>query len=200
MTYVLGLFFFREISCLTPYYESVLSLNFHQEHLGSCSASIYSIAFIAHKIAPPRLKSSSEVEEIWIRRDMDVRYDHGFINLHWLSCLCVKWVIIFLLDVIIQNNNKSEFSPGFTAKLFQLVQQQPPYRTPVPSGIFDAPHLLLKPAILLPWHVSEWRIEWVILVNGLTAHRLHMWGWITAGFQSVTSVKGLVIDSFWSLF
>lgn len=35
-----------------------------------------------------------------------------------------------LLDVIIQNNNKSEFSPGFTAtikkQLFQHIQQQPP--------------------------------------------------------------------------
>lgn len=43
-----------------------------------------------------------------------------------------------LLDVIIQNNNKSEFSPGFTStiskQLFQHIQRQPPDKTPFFQG------------------------------------------------------------------
>lgn len=42
-------------------------------------------------------------------------YSQGF-KIHF-NPVIFRWVIICLLDVFIQNNNKSEFSSGFQSKL-----------------------------------------------------------------------------------
>lgn len=75
--------------------------------------------------------------------------------------LCNGFYFCFL-TVIIQNNNKSEFSSGFKSKLqttwipdAPFLQQRRPYTTLfLQIWTCDALQLLLKPAILLPWHLS----------------------------------------------
>lgn len=76
----------------------------------------------------------------------------------------------------------SEFSSGFQSK-FQTTRfpnitfatAATPLHNPLSTSMCDALQLLLKPVLLLPWHLSWWWFEWVILVCRLTALWLHTW-------------------------
>lgn len=111
-----------------------------------------------------RLNSSQESMrsryELRPQRDIDVSSVHRvchFVIFHLNLLFCS-------LVVIIQNNNKSEFSSGFYSKLqsnlvfqcYSLSSSSSNILTQLCSCRFgrDALQLLLKPAILLPWHLS----------------------------------------------
>nr|XP_046263131.1 muscleblind-like protein 3 isoform X2 [Scatophagus argus] len=85
--------------------------------LNSVQSSLQQCTKIKHRVAPPAGRTAAREEggvgkEVKPERDMDLRLDHRILN-SLSFCHFVMWVIVCLLIVIIQNNNKSEFSSGY---------------------------------------------------------------------------------------
>lgn len=150
-----------------------------------CMCSSVSERQKAHSSSPYRLQSTLKktVHRTFKETIKGLRQDLGLLFV--LSCFFITCKMYHCLPhvVFIQNIMCiSEFSSGFQSK-FQTTQfpnltfaaAATPIHNPRSTGMCDALQLLLKPVLLLPWHLSWWWFEWVMLVCRLTALWLHTW-------------------------
>lgn len=138
-----------------------------------------------HTVAPPtgyRALWKKMVHRTYIKTIKQHRQDFGwlFVLICFFTCkmyYCLPHVV-FIQNIMCI----SEFSSGFQSK-FQTTRfpnitfatAATPLHNPLSTSMCDALQLLLKPVLLLPWHLSWWWFEWVILVCRLTALWLHTW-------------------------
>lgn len=144
-----------------------MSLNAHHEYTRRCRPFQWCSKTTAHSSSPWWLNSCQDKKKwgadgkkkIKLQRDLSVDM---FLGLSSCISIVILWIefcfasVLSLSKTTINLNSPQDFSqnykqPGFPTLFLQ--QQQHRYTTLFLQGR-DALQLLLKPAILLPWHLS----------------------------------------------